>query len=86
MIEKMYYVKWVDSGFSLLGDVWQSREEINEILKESKVVETVGFHCGETEDWLILGQSMNQNLIRGGYFIYKKNILEIKELLKESEV
>lgn len=40
--------------------------------KESKVVETVGFHCGETEDWLILGQSMNQNLIRGGYFIYKK--------------
>lgn len=36
MIEKIYYVKWVDSGFSLLGDVWQSREEINEILKESE--------------------------------------------------
>ena len=82
MIEKCYYVKWIDSGFSLLGDVWQSSEEINKILKESKTVETVGFFIGETDDWIILGQSMNQNLVRGGYFVYKKNIIEMKELSK----
>lgn len=82
MIEKCYYVKWVDSGFSLLGDVWQTMEEISEILKESKIVETVGFLLGETDDWIILGQSMNQNLVRGGYFVYKKNIIEMKELYK----
>ena len=68
------FVIWIDSGFSLRSDIWQTKEEIKELLNESKVVETLGFNIYEDEDWLVLAQSINkteESLIRGGYFIYK---------------
>ena len=81
----MEYVKWIDSGFSLRSDIWQDIEDIAELLKDNKTVETVGFKVYEDLDWLVLVQSKNEidngpNLYRGGYFIYKKNIVERKAL------
>lgn len=80
----MEYVKWIDSGFSLRSDIWQDIEDIAELLKDNKTVETVGFKVYEDLDWLVLVQSINETenglLYRGGYFIYKKNIVERKAL------
>lgn len=80
----MEYVKWIDSGFSLRSDIWQNVEDIIDLLKDNKTVETVGFKVYEDLDWLVLVQSINEtddgSLYRGGYFIYKKNIVERKAL------
>jgi len=75
-------IKWIDSGFSLRADIWQTLDEIKELLSENKCVHTVGYRIYEDEDWIVLVQSVNnsfnpdEDLYRGGYFIYKKNIIE----------
>lgn len=80
----MEYIKWIDSGFSLRSDIWQNVEDIIDLLKDNKTVETVGFKVYEDLDWLVLVQSINEtddgSLYRGGYFIYKKNIVERRTL------
>lgn len=80
-------IKWLDSGFSLRADIWQSLDEIKELLDESKYVHTVGYNVFENDDWVVLIQSVNlpnfdenNDLYRGGYFICKKNIVERKIL------
>lgn len=77
---KKFYVKWIDSGYSIRSDVWQTQEEVESLLNELKEVETIGFLVSDNEDWIILAQSVNMDMIRGGYLIYKRNILEKKEL------
>lgn len=73
---------WVDSGFSLDGAVWQSKEDIEDIVKELKATHTVGYLVYEDDDWLGLAQTVNDEQIRGGYLIYKKNIIVREELEK----
>lgn len=72
------YVKWLDSGYSLLADRWQDIEEVKALKDTIKPVETVGFLLEESADYLVLAQSYSEseNSVRGGYIIYKKNILE----------
>lgn len=74
------YVKWIDSGYSLRGDIWQTEDEIEDLLKELKEVETVGFLIQDNSEWIVLAQSRNLDMVRGGYIIYKKNIVEFKQL------
>lgn len=80
---KVEAIRWIDSGFSLRSDLWQTIDEIKDLLSENKIVYTVGYNVYENEDWVVLIQSVNianmnpdEDLYRGGYFIYKKNILE----------
>ena len=76
MIEE---IRWIDSGFSLRSDVWQTLEEVKDLLDESKEVCTTGYNVYEDENWVVLVQSINkgeEDLIRGGYFIYKPCIIE----------
>ena len=72
------YVKWLDSGYSLLADRWQDVDEVKKLKDTIKPIETVGFLLEESADYLILAQSYSEseNTVRGGYIIYKKNILE----------
>ena len=77
---KRFYVKWIDSGYSLRGDLWQTEEEIVNLVNELKEVETVGFLLYDDEEWIVLVQSSNLDMFRGGYIIYKKNIIEYKEV------
>lgn len=77
---KMVYVQWIDSGFSLLGNVWQSEEEIMDVVENIPVAETVGFLLKETKEWMVLVQTEADNQYRGGYIIYKKNIIRKIEL------
>ena len=74
------YLKWVDSGYSIRSDIWQTQDEVKDLLNELKVCDTVGFLIEETDDWVVLAQTTNMDLIRGGYIIYKANILERNEL------
>lgn len=68
------YIQWIDSGMSLLGDVWQTKQDLLDIVKNMKLTETVGFVVYEDDNWVALAQTENDEQIRGGYFIYKKNI------------
>jgi len=43
-------IKWIDSGFSLRADIWQTLDEIKELLSENKCVHTVGYRIYEDED------------------------------------
>lgn len=75
----MEEIRWIDSGFSLRSDIWQTLDEVKELLGESKEVSTCGYNIYEDENWVVLVQSVNkgeEDLIRGGYFIYKPCILE----------
>lgn len=83
MTDHIIYVKWLDSGYSLLADRWQDIEDVKNLdvknLKdEIKPIETVGFLLEDSANYLILAQSYScsENSVRGGYIIYKKNILE----------
>ena len=76
----MYYIKWMDSGISLIGNVWQTMDEVKDIIKENKSTETIGFKLYEDKDWVFLAQTTNDEQIRGGYFIYKKCIIEQRML------
>jgi hypothetical protein len=75
---EIVYVRWIDSGYSLLADRWQDIEDVKNLKDEIKPIETVGFLLEESADYLILAQSYScsENSVRGGYIIYKKNILE----------
>ena len=68
------YIQWIDSGISLLGDVWQTKQDLLDIVKNIKLTETVGFVVYEDDKWIALAQTTNDEQIRGGYFIYKRNI------------
>lgn len=68
------YIQWIDSGMSLLGDVWQTKQDLSDIAKNMKLTETVGFVVYEDDEWVALAQTTNDEQIRGGYFIYKRNI------------
>ena len=46
------FVEWVDSGMSLDGSVWQTKEDLNEIINGIKTCKTVGFLLKETKDWI----------------------------------
>lgn len=78
MTDHIVYVKWLDSGYSLLADRWQDIEDVKNLKDEIKPIETVGFLLEESTDYIILAQSYScsENSVRGGYIIYKKNILE----------
>lgn len=72
------YVKWIDSGYSLLADRWQDIEDVKGLKDTIKPIETVGFLLEESADYITLAQSYSEseNSVRGGYIIYKKNIIE----------
>lgn len=80
------HIKWIDSGFSLRADLWQSIDDIKELLKYNKIIDTIGFVVYENDEWVILVQSINclssedDDSFRGGYFIYKPCI-KIRECL-----
>lgn len=78
MTDHIVYVKWLDFGYSLLADRWQDIEDVKKLKDEIKPIETVGFLLEESADYLILAQSysVSENSVRGGYIIYKKNILD----------
>lgn len=78
MTDYIVYVKWVDSGYSLHTDRWQDIEDVKNLKNEIMPIETVGFLLEESENYIILAQSYScsENSVRGGYIIYKKNILE----------
>lgn len=78
MTDHIVYVKWLDSGYSLLADRWQDIEEVKALKDDIKPVETVGFLLEESANYLVLAQTVSEseNSVRGGYIIYKKNILE----------
>ena len=78
MTDYIVYVKWVDSGYSLLADRLQDIEDVKNLKNEIMPIETVGFLLEESENYIILAQSYScsENSVRGGYIIYKKNILE----------
>lgn len=80
MIRDAYFVEWIDSGISLLGNVWQTFDEVNSIAENAELTETVGFLIYESQDWIILAQTINDNQVRGGYCIYKKNIKTMRRL------
>ena len=82
---KKVYVAWTDSGLSLLGNVWQTEEEIDNIVENIQTTETVGFLLKETDDWIVLVQTVNEDQYRGGYVIYKKNIVFMDDLDKRRE-
>ena len=42
--------------------------------------ETIGFLIHEDSDWIQLAQTINDDQIRGGYIIYKKNIIKWKDI------
>ena len=75
------YVKWIDSGYSIRSDIWQTQEEVLGLINELKEVETVGFLLCETPEWIALAQSRNMDMLRGGYIIYKKNIVKYNEIV-----
>ena len=80
-------IKWIDSGYSLRSDIWQSIIEIEDLVKMSKEVLTVGYNIYEDENWICLAQSyhaddIDGDVIRGGYFIYK-NCIEERKILEE---
>ena len=77
---KIVYVQWIDSGFSLLGNVWQSEEEIMDVVENIPIAETVGFLLKETKEWIVLVQTAADTQYRGGYIIYKKNIVSMRSL------
>lgn len=78
MKNNIVYVKWLDSGYSLLADRWQDVDEVKKLKDTIKPIETVGFLIEESADYLTLAQSYaeSESTVRGGYIIYKKNILE----------
>jgi len=78
--KKKLYVRWLDSGYSIRSDIWQTREEIENLLNELKEVETIGFVVAENDKWIVLAQSVNMDMLRGGYIILKSNILEQREV------
>ena len=80
---KMVYVRWIDSGISLLGNVWQTKEEIQEIVENNEPTETVGMLIHEDHDWIVVAQTINGDQYRGGYCIYKQNIMHMEELVCE---
>jgi malate/lactate dehydrogenase len=80
-------ISWIDSGFSISSNVWQDIEDIKELLENSKTVNTIGYNVFENHDWVVLVQSVNcptdtseEDLFRGGYFIYKPCILARQEV------
>ena len=77
---KMVYVQWIDSGLSLLGNVWQSEEEIMDVVENIPVAETVGFLLKETKNWIVLVQTVADTQYRSGYIIYKKNVVSMRSL------
>ena len=74
MISRVF-VEWVDSGMSLDASVWQTKDDLNETIDGIKTCQTVGFLLKETKDWICLGQTICNDQFRGGYLIYKKNIV-----------
>ena len=75
---ELVYVKWQDSGYSLLADKWQNIEDVKSLKDEIKPIETVGILIDESDDYIVLAQSLarSENEVRGGYIILKKNILK----------
>ena len=57
MTDYIVYVKWVDSGYSLLADRWQDIEDVKNLKNEIMPIETVGFLLEESENYIILAQS-----------------------------
>lgn len=83
-------ISWIDSGFSISSNVWQDVEDIKELLENNKTVNTIGYNVYENDNWVVLVQSINEptdnreeDLFRGGYFIYKPCILTRQELKGE---
>ena len=37
MIRDAYFVEWIDSGISLLGNVWQTFDEVNSIAENAGI-------------------------------------------------
>jgi len=77
------YIKWTDSGYSIRSDVWQTPDEIKNLVEHNKEVETIGYNIYEDSDWICLVQSVHYDefdgeVARGGYLIYKKCIIERK--------
>lgn len=88
MISRVF-VEWVDSGMSLDGSVWQTKDDLNETINGIKTCQTVGFLLKETKDWICLGQTICDEQFRGGYLIYKKNIVLMYGLssdMKEAQI
>ena len=78
-------ITWIDSGYSLRSDLWQSPEEISELIKMPKEVVSIGFNVFENDTWVCLVQSIHTDEVdgdvyRGGYFILKKTIINRREL------
>ena len=82
MLMKMEMIEWVDSGYSLLGNVWQDRGDIDELMFCQNHVKTVGFTYRENDNWVVLVQSVDEKTdqIRGGFMIYKQNIISRKDV------
>ena len=78
--KKKLYIRWFDSGYSIRSDIWQTKEEVENLLNELKEVETIGFVIAENDKWIVLAQSVNMDMIRGGYIILKSNIIEQREV------
>lgn len=76
-------IYWIDSGYSLITNRWQKIETIKkDFNKIDTIIESHGEIVWENEDWLLLASSVNKktNQIKGGMFIYKRNILNEKKL------
>jgi hypothetical protein len=77
---KIIYLKWIDSGISIINRWENPKDILRDIDTEKKPVETVGFLLKEDKDWIALSASRNERSINGGFAVYKKNIIERREL------
>ena len=74
-----FIIPTYEEFFDLLSEYSEKNGEglldLNEIINGIKTCKTVGFLLKETKDWICLGQTICDEQFRGGYLIYKKNIV-----------
>jgi hypothetical protein len=78
---KIVYLKWIDSGLGLPNN-WQEVQTNLEDVKErgNNPAESVGFLVKENKNWITLATSLDKNCMNGGCAVYKKALLERREI------
>lgn len=75
-------VHWIDSAWNFMH-VWSTLDELEHMAQEwNPTVSTVGYVVWETDDRLLLVQSLDGERPNGanGWLIYKENIISRTEL------
>ena len=77
-MNKITYVKWIDSMGSSEAEVWSDK---NKVIKEAKVAEceTAGFNLKETNQFICLALSTGDEQVAAWMIIPKKVIKERKD-------